>query len=65
MGIGGVGIFLRDQVQKPVGDLLLTGKGDGGEQGGSEPGFRVLAKVMHSSWGRHLQRESRQTQVRQ
>ena len=37
MGLYRERMFLRDEVQEPVGGLLLAGESDGGENGGPEP----------------------------
>ena len=44
MGIGGVWMFLRDEVEEPVGGLPLAGESYGGENYSSEPWVPSLGK---------------------
>ena len=37
MGIGGLWMFLRDEVEEPFSGLLLAGESNRRENGGSEP----------------------------
>jgi hypothetical protein len=43
-GVGGMWMFLRYEVEKPVGGFLLAGESDGGENGCAEPGVPCLAE---------------------
>jgi hypothetical protein len=37
VGVGGVTLFVRDEIEEPVGSLLLAGKGTARENGGAKP----------------------------
>ena len=44
MGVGGVWMFLFNEVQEPLGRLLLAGESDGRENYGPEPRVPSLGK---------------------
>lgn len=44
MSVGSVALFVRDEVEEPVGSLLLAGEGHGRENGAAEPGVACLGE---------------------